>query len=104
CLDALRTLVPDDLGDLLGVLLGDALLEGDRDAVLLAGHLGVGRVEVLQRNPALDELLLEHVKDGVGPLLAVGADLDAVLAGPGNRRPDATEIEAVADLLGGLVE
>ena len=103
-LDTLRSLVPDDLRDLLGVLLGDALLEGNRDAVLLAGHLGIGRVEVLQRHPALDELLLEHVKDGLGPLLAVGADLDSVLAGPGDGRPDATEVEAVADLLGGLVK
>jgi heat shock protein HtpX len=48
CLDALRPLVPDDLGDLLGVLLGDALLEGNRDAVLLAGHLRIRRVQVLE--------------------------------------------------------
>jgi len=59
---------------------------------------------VLQGHPALDELLFEYVKDGVGPFLAVGADLDTALAGPGDGRPDATEVEAVADLLGGLVE
>src|SRR6185437_6070163 len=78
-LHALRALVPDDLGHLLGVVLGDALLQSDRDAVLLAGHLGLRRVEVLERDAALDELLLEHVEDGARALLAVGADFHTVL-------------------------
>jgi hypothetical protein len=34
-LDALRALVADELGDLLGVLRGDALLQRDRDLALL---------------------------------------------------------------------
>src|SRR6185437_8425499 len=103
-LDALGALVPDDLGHLLGVVLGDALLQGDRDAVLLAGRLGVRRVEVLEGDPALDELLLEHVEYGVRPFLTVGPDLHAVLARPGDGRSHAAEVEAGADLLGGLVK
>src|ERR1700753_3081745 len=42
--DALRPLVPDDLGQLLGIVLGDALLEGHAQPVFLAGRLRVIRV------------------------------------------------------------
>src|SRR5262252_8195265 len=97
-------LVPDDLGDLLRVLLGDALLQGDGDAVLLAGRLGLGGVEVLEGDLALYEFLLEDVEDGLGPLLAVGADLDPVLARPGDGGAHAAEVEPRADLLGRLVQ
>ena len=102
--DALRAFVPDDLGQLLGVVLGDALLEGHRHPVLLAGQLGVGRVQGLQRDAPLDQLVLEHVQDRLGALLAVGLDVDRMVAGPGDGRAHATEVEPRADLLGRLVE
>ena len=44
-LDALRRLVADDLGDLLRVVLGDALLERRVDAVLLARRVRLTRVQ-----------------------------------------------------------
>src|SRR3954453_6980304 len=57
-LDALGPLVADQLGDLLGVLLGDALLEGRVEVVLLAreARSGLGDVEVLEADLALDEV------------------------------------------------
>src|ERR1700722_19980358 len=103
-LNTLRPLVPDDLGDLLGVVLGDALLQGHRHLVLPAGRLGVVRLQCLERDAALDQLVLEHVKDRQRALFAVSADVDRVLAGPADGRADATEVEPVADLLDRLVE
>jgi hypothetical protein len=50
-----------------------------------------------------DQLVLEDVEDSLGPLLAVGADLDQ-LPGPGDGRPDPAEVEPIADLFGGLVQ
>jgi heat shock protein HtpX len=50
----LRSLVPDDLRELLGVVLADALLEGDAHPVLLAREPGLGRVQRLQRDAPLD--------------------------------------------------
>src|SRR6202035_510502 len=102
--DALRPLVPDDLRQLPGVVLVDALLEGDRHAVLLPGELGIGRVQRLQRYAALDQLVLEHVEDGHGALLAVGADVHGLLAGPGDGRAHAAEVEPGTYFLGRLVE
>ena len=102
--DSLRPLVPDDLGDLLGVVLGDALLEGHAHPVLLAGKLRVACVQGLERDAALDQFVLEDVQDRLGAFLAVGADVDGVLAGPGDRGADAAEVEPGADLLGRLVD
>src|SRR5258707_8972782 len=60
--DALGSLVADELGDLLGVLTGDALLDGAADLVRLAACLRVaGDVECLHRDVAPDELFLEDV-------------------------------------------
>src|SRR3984885_235839 len=102
--DPARPLVPDDLGDLLRVLLGDALLEDDRDAVLLAGPPRLGRVQVLEGDPPLDELVLEDVEDRLSPLLAVGADFHAMLSRAGDGRSFAAEVEPVADFLRRLVQ
>src|SRR6516164_4479626 len=102
--DAAGALVPDDLGDLLRVLLGDALLQADRDAVLLAGCPRLGRVQVLERDAALDQFFLEDVEDGLSALLAVGAYLHSVLTRPGDGRAHAAEVEPGADLLGRLVK
>src|SRR5215831_15911764 len=102
--DALRALLPDDLRDLPGVVLRDAFLESHREAVLLARGLGLARIEDLERHGALDELVLEHVEHRVGAFLAIRPDLDGMVAGPDDRRPHATEIEARPDLLRGLVQ
>src|SRR5271169_3469177 len=102
--DALRPLVPDDLRQLLGVVLADALLEGDSHPVFLAGELGIARVQGLERHAAPDQLVLEHVEDGLGAFLAVGPDVDGVLAGPGDGRAHAAEVEPGTYFLGRLVE
>src|SRR5258707_2777521 len=102
--DAFRAFVPDHLRDLLRVLLGDTLLELGQEAILSAGRLRVAGVENLERNAALDKLLLEHVEYGLSPLLAVRPDLDCLVAGPGDGRAHAAEVESRADLLRCLVQ
>src|SRR5580704_12490626 len=102
--NALRALVPDDLRDLLGVVLGNALLEGHAHPVLLAGKLGFVRVQGLEGYAALDQFVLEDVEDGLGALFAISADVDGMLAGPGDRRADSAEVESCADFLARLVE
>ncbi len=102
--DALRPLVPDDLRQLPGVVLGDALLEGHGHPVLAAGRLRISRVQCLERDAALDQLVPEHVKDGVGTFLGVGPDVYGMLSGPGDGRADAAEVEPCADFLGRLVQ
>src|SRR5258706_5277991 len=102
--DAFRGFVPDHLRDLLRVLLGDTLLEVGQEAILSAGRLRVAGVENLERNAALDQLLLEHVEYGLSPLLAVRPDLDCLVARPGDGRAHAAEVESRADLLRCLVQ
>src|ERR1035441_7980516 len=101
---AFGPLVPDDLADLLGVLLRDTLLEADGDPVLLAGELRLARVEGFQRHLAPDQLVLEYVEHRAGTFLAVRANLHGVIAGPADGRAHIAEIETGADLLGRLVE
>src|SRR5690242_16937394 len=101
--DALGPLVPDQLGDLSRVVLGDALLEADGEPELLTGGLRVAGVQRLERHTPPDQLVLEYVQDGLGPVLAVGADLYG-LSGPGDRGAHPAEVEPVADLLAGLVQ
>ncbi|GAA3125081.1 hypothetical protein GCM10020001_052470 [Nonomuraea salmonea] len=69
------------------MLLIDALLEGHHQPILLAGQLRLIGVEDLQRQPALDDLLLEDVERRVRPLFTVRLDLDVVLPGPTDARP-----------------
>src|ERR1019366_6088940 len=101
---AFGPLVPDNLADLLGVLLRDTLLEADGDPVLLAGELRLARVEGFQRHLAPDQLVLEYVEHRAGTFLAVRANLHGVIAGPADGRAHIAEIETGADLLGRLVE
>src|SRR5215510_5579723 len=103
-LDALGSLVADQLADLLGLVLGDALLDAGGDLDLPAGRTGVAGVEGLERDAALDQLALEHVEDRERPVLGVRAHLDAVLALPLDRRAGVLEVEPLRDLAGGLVE
>src|SRR5690606_12866152 len=102
-LDPLRPLIPDDLADLLGVLLRDALLQRHAQLVQLPGRLRLPGVDRLQRDPPLHELVLQHVEHGVGPLLRVRLDLDRV-ARPPDPRVDVPEVEPVRHLLGRLVQ
>src|SRR5579859_1186564 len=101
--DALGPLIPDQLGDLSRVILGDALLEADAETELLPGRLRVTGVQGLERHTPPDQLVLEDVEDGIGPVLAVRANLYG-LARPGDAGPDTTEVEPGTDLLGGLVQ
>src|SRR3954447_11853377 len=103
-LHALGALVADQLGDLLCVLGGDALLERDRDLRLLARLAGLGGVEDLQALLALDQLVLEHVEHGAGAVVGRGGDLDGVLALPLDGGAGALEVEARGDLASGLAE
>src|SRR6478609_1604971 len=103
-LDALGALVADELGDLLGVLGGDALLERDVDLGDLAGLARLGGVEDLQALVALDQLVLEDAEHGTGAVVGRGRDLDRLLALPLDGRPGALEVEAVRDLPGRLAE
>ena len=67
--------------------------------------LGSSGVQDLEREAALDQLVLEHVEDRVGALLAVGLDLNGLLAPrPGDRRAGTLEVEPVPDLLDRLVQ
>ena len=55
-LDALRAFVANDLADLLGLVLRDALLELGLNLVVLARGVRLAGVEALERDSALDEL------------------------------------------------
>src|SRR6516164_9622362 len=83
-LDVLGPLIADELGDLLGVLAADALLEGAGDLVGLAGGLRLTGVERLQADVAADQLLLEDVDGGLDALLGRAGQLDRLLAFPGD--------------------
>src|SRR6476646_828890 len=104
-LDALGTLVTDELVDLLGVLLRDALLERRVEVVLLAGdaRAGLGDVEVLEADLALDEVGLHDVEDRLAALLGAGLHLDD-LAGELDGGADVLEVVAGRDLLAGAVD
>src|SRR5256885_1924482 len=103
-LDALGSLIANQLGDLLGVLAADALLDGAADLVGLAAGLRLADVEGLHGDVAPDQLLLEDVDGGLDALLGGGGDGDRLLALPRDGRVGAAEIEAGGQLLGGLVQ
>src|SRR5205085_1837139 len=103
-LDALRAVVADQLADLLGLLLADALLQGDVDLDLLAGGSRLADVEDLERLIALDQLLLEHLDDRLRALVGVRGDLDRVGATAGHGRAGVLEVEPLRDLAARLVD
>src|SRR5512140_719607 len=94
----------DDGDDLLPLLRGDPLLDGDHLADAAAG--GGLRLPVLERlegDPALHELRLEDVDDRLQPEVVVGQHLDPVLVLRDLRlRP--LEVVPLADLLDRLVD
>ena len=76
-LDALEAEALDELVELLGLVGGDA--GGERDDLADGapdGFLDLAVVERLQRDLALDQLLLEHLAQGGQPVLAGGAQRD----------------------------
>src|SRR5688500_2571499 len=79
-LHALRGLVTDALADRLGLLLVDALDDAALDPVRLARGPGLAGIERLERDPALDQLLLEHVQGRLRALLGLRRDDDELLA------------------------
>src|SRR4051812_24654197 len=103
-LDTLGALVADQLGDLLGVLGGDPLLERDRDLRLLARRARLTGIEDLEALLTLDQLVLEHVEHRVGAVVRRGADLDGVLALPLDGGAGALEVETGGDLSSCLTE
>ena len=103
-LDALRALFPDDLGDLPGVVLGDALFQGTARRYSLPEPLGSPASRTFSETWRLTSFSLNTSSTALGALLAVRLDLHSLIAGPGDRRPNATEIEPCADLLGRLVQ
>src|SRR5690606_5429064 len=102
-LDALGRLVTNDLSDLLGVLLTNALLERGLNAVLLAGGKRFSGLEAAQRDATLDELRLEHIEHGLDALFAVRLE-QQLLAAELDARADVLEVEALRDLFLGLVD
>src|SRR5918998_2455592 len=102
-LDVLRALVPDQLGDLLGVLGGDPFLGAGGDLVELAGGARLTSVQRLEADTAADQLGLVHVQHNLDPPLGVGLHLDR-LAGPADRRVGVLEVEPLPHLLGRLVD
>src|SRR6476661_4197298 len=104
-LDALGSLVADELVDLLRVLLRDALLEGRVEVVLLAreARTGLRHVEVLEADLALHEVRLDDVEDRETTLLGVRLHLDD-LAGEVDGGSDVLEVVARRDLLAGAVD
>src|SRR5882757_5195389 len=73
-LHALGALVANHLGDLLGVLAGDALFDGAADLVGLARRLRLADVEGLHGDVSPDQLLLEDVDGGLDAFLGGGRD------------------------------
>ncbi len=104
CLDALGTLVADGLGDLLGLLGVDTLDQGAGDLVRLARPDDLAGVERLQGDVAADELFLEHLESGLCAFLGIGGDHDVLFTGPFDLGVGATEVVALRQLFGRLIE
>src|SRR5262245_25596982 len=79
-LNALRALIADLLADRLRLVGVDALDDLAVDLERLARRPGVTGVQGLQRDAALDQLLLEYVQRRPHPLLGVGRQRDGFLA------------------------
>src|SRR5919109_3110262 len=94
----------DGLGERLGLVLRDALEERALDPVgAAAGGPRLGGGQRLERDRAPHQLLLEDVQGGKGPLVGLGDDHHLV-ARPGDRGAGVLEVEALAQLLPGLVQ
>src|SRR5205814_1239600 len=72
--------------------------------VCLARRARLTGVQRLQRDAALDQLLLEDLQGRLGPILGLRLDRHRVLAGMRDLRPGAPEVEPRGDLLRRLIE
>src|SRR6266508_1829962 len=94
----------DRLGERLRLVFRDALEERALDPVgAAAGGSRLRGGQRLERDRAPDQLLLEDVQGGQRPLVGLGDD-HHVLARPGDRGTGVLEVEALAQLLPGLVQ
>src|SRR5947207_3032645 len=103
-LHPLGPLVADLLADRLRLVGLDALDDLAVDLVRLAGRPGLPRVQRLQRDAALDQLLLETLQGGAYPILGLRLHGDRALAGPLDLAPRPPEVEPRRDLLLRLVK
>ena len=92
------------LCDHLRLVGGDPLDELAGDLVDLAGLGRVAHLERPHRDASFDQLFLEHVDGGQAAFLGGRGDGDAFFTGPDDARLRATEIEALAQFLGGLIQ
>src|SRR3954454_22067410 len=103
-LHALRALVADLLADRLGLVGLDPLDHLAVDLVRLARLPRLAGLQRLQRDVALDQLLLEDVEGGGGALLGLRGDRHALLPRLGDAGAGTPEVEPGAELLLRLVE
>src|SRR5262249_45711543 len=100
----LRDRLPDELRDLLGLLVGDPGHEGYRlSDRALRGRFDGARLKRLQRDLAPDGLLLEDLVGRLQAILGRRVHLDLVF-GEAERRVGVLEVEALVDLAGRLVD
>lgn len=102
----LQPLILDKLCDLLGVLLVDAGLKGDRlPGRSLCALLYITVLESFQADAAFDELRLQHVHHLLQPVLVIGVDLDKlVLLVKLDGGIASFEIVPLLDFLQGLID
>jgi len=102
-LDGLGSVVADELGDLLGVLAVDALLEGAADLESLARGLRLAGVEGFIEMSRRISFSLNTSIAALDAFLGGGGQLDAFFALPRDAGVGAAEIKACRQLLGSLV-
>src|SRR5690606_25799598 len=101
-LDPFWTLVADLLADRLRLVLADPLHDLAVDLVDLAGGSRLARLQRLQRDASLDQLVLEDVEGRLHPVFGFGLQGHRLLAGPLDLRAGAPEVEPGAELPGSL--
>ena len=102
-LNALGTFVAKQLGNLLCVLGGDALFQRAADLVDLAAELRVACIQMLERDGALDQLVLKYIERRLGALFGIGFD-QKLLARLFNLGASVLEVETSVDFTVGLIE
>src|ERR1035437_6252837 len=94
----------DQADNFFGLFDGNALLKADLLADALAqGGLQLAVGQVLERDAPLDQLLAEDILDRFQMILAVGCQLDGVVAFQRDLRVGVLQVEALANLLQRLV-
>ena len=101
CPDALRSLVPDDLGDLPGVVLRDALLEADVSRYSLPESLGSSGSRALSDTPRLTSLSLNTSRTALArsslfALISTACSPDQAMDAPTPRKSKRVPISLAA--------